>query len=310
VAYSSDQGKTWSSPITVNDDRPPVDPTRGPDHLLPAIAINNAGVVMVTWFDRRESSDNMGWRLRAAVSLDGGVTFTPSTPVASTSNTFTDRTQWIQGTPSVSGGGRPGVSGRPISVGVGVHGWLASGGDTNGLAVGADGVFHTVWVDNRTGISQLWTAPITVRGTVEKHGARELADLADVTDDLTLETQSTAYDRSTNTLTVTARIRNTSRDTVHAPLKARVISLTSQLGVPSVVGAANGLSTTGAIWDFGNTIGSRGLLPDSATAPRTLRFRLTDVRPLRVARQGGLNSGLVRFAVRLYGNTSTTKASR
>jgi hypothetical protein len=36
--------------------------------------IIGAGVVVVAWYDRRESSDNMGWRIRAAASLDGGVT--------------------------------------------------------------------------------------------------------------------------------------------------------------------------------------------------------------------------------------------
>src|SRR5207248_2045702 len=108
-AYSADRGKTWSLPVTVNDDRLPLDPTRGPDHLLPAVGVNTAGMVLVTWYDRRESGDNMGWRTRAAASLDGGVTFTPSTPVSDARNTFTDRTEWTQGAPAISGGGKRGA---------------------------------------------------------------------------------------------------------------------------------------------------------------------------------------------------------
>ena len=58
------------------------------------------------------------------------------------------------------------------------------------MAVDADGVFHAMWVDNRTGVSQLWTAPITVRGSVRKHGAGDLTELTDITDKVTLEARS------------------------------------------------------------------------------------------------------------------------
>ena len=108
-----------------------------------------------------------------------------------------------------------------------------------------------------------------------------------------------------------ARLRNTSKDTVRAPLKVRVIALTSQLGVPTIIGADNGVTTIGAIWDVGATVPATGLLPDSASAPRTLTFRLTHVRPLRLARQsGGFTSGLVRLSTRIYGRMSGAEAHR
>jgi hypothetical protein len=306
-AYSADKGQTWSAPITVNDDRPPVEPSRGPDHLLPAIGVNKDGVILVTWYDRRESGDNMGWNVWAAASLDGGVTFTRNTPVSDAANAITDRTEWVQGAPRVFGGGtrRLGATkGRPITVGMSIHPWLLSGGDTDGMAVGADGTFHAMWVDNRTGVSQLWTVPVTVHGTVEKHGARELAELPDITDEVTLEPRSTSYDRATGALTLTASLRNTSTDTVRAPVKVRVIALTSELGVPRVVGADNGVTTIGAIWDLSSTVPPVGLLPDSTTAPRTLTFRLSDVRPIRPKRSRGFASGLVDFRIRVFANTS------
>jgi hypothetical protein len=37
------------------------------------------------------------------------------------------------------------------------------GGDTAGLAADAAGAFRAVWVDNRTGVPQVWTASVTVR---------------------------------------------------------------------------------------------------------------------------------------------------
>src|SRR5207253_3154623 len=55
LSYSTDQGKTWSRPIVVNDDRPK-GPTR-PDHLMPTIAVNRDGVVGVAWYDRRDNPD-------------------------------------------------------------------------------------------------------------------------------------------------------------------------------------------------------------------------------------------------------------
>src|SRR5206468_6089037 len=134
--YSADKGKTWSQPIRVNDDRPPLGQTRGPDHLLPAIAVNAAGVVLVAWYDRRESGDNMGWKIRAAASLDGGVTFTPSTTVSDVATVFGDQTEWIQDSPRISGGGdaRPGrTKGRPIAVDLTITSFFL-GGHTSGMA--------------------------------------------------------------------------------------------------------------------------------------------------------------------------------
>jgi len=37
------------------------------------------------------------------------------------------------------------------------------GGDTAGLAADASGIFHAAWVDNRSGVPQMWTAAISVR---------------------------------------------------------------------------------------------------------------------------------------------------
>ena len=308
-AYSTDKGKTWSTPVTINDDRPPLEKGRGPDHMLPAIAVNKKGAVLIVWYDRREFPDNMGWRMRATASLDGGVSFAPSVPISDVANTFSDKTPWVLETPRSGGGGggagRRGTMpsrGRPLTVDLSVNGFFLSGGHTSGMAAGADDVFYPLWSDNRSGISQLWMAPIIVRGTVEKHGARELAELDDVTDKLAWETRANSFDRATGTLSVTARLRNTSSDTLRGPLKVRVVRLTSQLGTPSIVAATNGTGGIGAIWDFGGAIPAAGLLPDSTTAVKTLTFRLSSVRPLRPARQSpGFTSGLLHFEARAYG---------
>jgi hypothetical protein len=323
VSFSSDRGRTWSAPVIVNDDRPPADPNAGPDHGPATIGVNKDGVVLVAWYDRRESQDRTGWRIWASASFDGGTTFTPNVPVSEVANVYTDSTEWITGGPNVSGGGtrKPGSDeygrpilvvrkGRPISVALDLASFFATAGGNFAMSVGADGVFHPTWVDNRTGLYQMWTSAVTVRGSVEKHGARELADLEDVTDKLTLEAESTDYDRRTHTLTFVARLKNTSKDVVSAPVKVRVISLHSQLGIPSIVGAQNGLSAVGAIWDFSGVIPPGGLRPEAISAPRTLTFRLSDVRPIKLLREPpGFTSRLIDFDARVYSGAKRERAS-
>jgi hypothetical protein len=41
--------------------------------------------------------------------------------------------------------------------------FMFMGGDTAGLVADALGIFHAAWVDNRTGVAQLWTATVSVR---------------------------------------------------------------------------------------------------------------------------------------------------
>jgi hypothetical protein len=84
-------------------------------------------------------------------------------------------------------------------------------------------------------------------------------------------------------------------------VKVRVISLSSVLGVPAVVGAANGVAGVGAIWDVGPAFPQAGLAPEAASAPITLIFRLTDVRDIRLLKESpGFTSRLIYFDARVY----------
>lgn len=133
-AYSTDRGATWSESRVITDN-PPGDTT---DQFMPTLAVNGDGVVGLLWYDRRDNPDNRGYYPRFAASLDGGVTWTPSTRVSTA--------------PYAAGP----VSQRSAFAG--------NGGDTAGLVATADGVFHPVWVDDRTGVPQAWTAPVRVAG--------------------------------------------------------------------------------------------------------------------------------------------------
>jgi hypothetical protein len=138
LASSNDGGRTWSSPKTVSDDGPS-QPNPRPNHFMPAVAVNRSGVVAVSWYDRRDNPDNLGYWPRFAASLDGGATFLPSVRVSTSANLMLNEKET-----------------------------RLNGGDTTGLAADARGAFHPAWIDNRTGVHQVFTSSVTVRGTVKR----------------------------------------------------------------------------------------------------------------------------------------------
>jgi hypothetical protein len=295
-SYSFDKGNTWSKPMIVNDDRSPEEHGRGPDHLLPSVAVNKDGVVLVTWYDRREAKDNLGWKVRGATSLDGGETFSASVPIADAPNSYPEDTPWVLDQRSV-GDVLTGDKASLISLSVNVNWTFFNGGHTSGLAVDADGVFHPTWIDNRTGVAQLWSAPVRIIGSVVKHGADELADLEDISSFVTLRLSKPAFDRRTDTITMTAQLQNFSKDTVVGPVKVRVLTLESEFGIPEIVNADNDQSGTGAVWDLTAQLLEGELSPMAVSAPKTLTLRLRDLRTLGQ----GLESNLVDVDVRVLG---------
>jgi hypothetical protein len=295
-SYSEDKGRTWSTPITVNDDRSPKQADKGPDQILPSIGVNKDGVVLVTWYDRREALDNMGWRLRGAASLDGGETFSASEPLADAANMYLPTTGW-----PVFAQGHHYPSPSMVALFVVLPPFFIDGGHTSGLAVDASGIFHPTWVDNRTGVSQLWTASVQIKGAVVKNGAPDLAVLDDLSKSVSLEAQS-AFDRVTGVLNVTARLRNISRTMIEGPVKLRVLSLTSDSAIPEIINADNGEIGTGAVWDFSEQLTGGKLAPEQVSASRTLRFRLSDIYPIEPGWK--FRQRFLRFNGHVFGKAS------
>lgn len=145
VRYSDDAGKTWSAARAANDDSSRSLPNGGPDHSMATIAVGPTGVVGVMWYDRRDFPNHDGYTPRFAASLDGGQTFTPSIVISTAPNA-----RAAQRGPD----------------------YLPNGGDTAGLTAAADGRFHAVWIDNRTGTQQVWTAPITLEAPARTQDRR------------------------------------------------------------------------------------------------------------------------------------------
>ncbi|MCC7157938.1 MAG: T9SS type A sorting domain-containing protein [Ignavibacteria bacterium] len=75
---STDYGTTWSTPLRVNDD------VTTTDQWLPSVSVDNTtGKVFVCWYDSRmDPASNLMTRLYAAVSTNGGVSFTANENVS------------------------------------------------------------------------------------------------------------------------------------------------------------------------------------------------------------------------------------
>ncbi|HEY1376222.1 MAG TPA: sialidase family protein, partial [Gemmataceae bacterium] len=143
-AWSGDKGATWSAPVVLSEQPG----GKGYDAFMPSVAVNKVGVVGVSWYDTRlvkgdePSAAERGWDVRFRASLDGGRTWQPSVRVTETTTLFTE--QMKRKAPKDE------------------HRYYHSPGETAGLAADADGVFFPLWIDNRTGLRQVWTAAVTV----------------------------------------------------------------------------------------------------------------------------------------------------
>jgi hypothetical protein len=71
LAYSNDNGNSWTGPVRVNNDTE----GNGIDQFFPAVAVSADGLVHVTFYDRRNDVNNTLLEYWWAISFDGGQTF-------------------------------------------------------------------------------------------------------------------------------------------------------------------------------------------------------------------------------------------
>jgi hypothetical protein len=194
-------------------------------------------------------------------------------------------------------------AGGVLSLNVRRYEWLA-GGHTAGMTADANGIFHPFWIDNRTGLSQIWTAPVVVRGTVAKNGSLDLAQLDDVSASTMLELSDCSHDKANNVVSCSALLKNTSKDTLRAPLKMRVVTLTSELGTPRILNADNGVSGVGAVWEFGKEIDGGWLKPGENSHSKLFRFQILD--PQEFWQNNEFKSAFVLMDFRILAQPSGT----
>jgi hypothetical protein len=138
VASSSDTGRSWSAPVRVNDD------IGAANHSNPTLGVNDEGVVVALWNDRRADSTDACFRATVSASLDGGATFLPSIPLAAN---------------QVCPVG-PGPI-KPFST-EGFRERYLNGGETQGVASLPGGRFLAAFIDDVGGALQLRSATIEV----------------------------------------------------------------------------------------------------------------------------------------------------
>ena len=271
---SSDQGRTWSRATRINDDRGRGG-NSGPDDFQPVVAVNREGIVGVLWYDRRENRENLEWAPRFRASLDGGQTFLPSVGFKDAGMKFLKGDLVQLGARADGGGNFPIRGGGVIEATFGYYGPPSLlGGETAGLAADALGVFHALWVDNRTGIRQVWTASVTVDGTVARNGSKDLALLEDVSGEVAVLFSDVTLDKKRQVLTANAFIQNTSDSDLHVPLKLRILRLDSRIGLAEFRNADNGYMGPGAVFDFSSATGGPTLAPGKRSAGKQIIIHL------------------------------------
>ena len=289
LAYSADNGLTWSGPIVVNDDQPFPDGQKGPDDFHGVVAVNPEGVVGVTWYDRRESTNNTDWSVRFAASLDGGKSFSRSVKVSEVAFTHNN----VKLPPVVelisSGGGDYESRRNPLRIIVSESRSYFKGGDTAGLASGADGTFHAVWIDNRTGVPQVWTAPIKVGGNVvgriEQGFSNVVNDPAggkkqesrgpeNITNRVIFEFSEGRYDSKTETFFIRVHLLNTSSNTFMGRLVVTVRQLRPVWA--EIINADNHKPGKDAIFDFSSLLTKNRLAPGERTRGKLIKIHVLD----------------------------------
>ena len=133
LSYSVDWGMTWSEPVMVNTS---TGARAGGHRGFPFVAVNRAGVVGVRWTAWPENQLTMCTDIYFAASLDGGASFLPDKQISSATACCDTRQTERR---------------------------MCWGGEYSGMATGADGAFHAIWTDTRTGVPQNWMATVKVQ---------------------------------------------------------------------------------------------------------------------------------------------------
>lgn len=307
LAFSEDEGRTWSSPIVVDDAPMPTDTTGMLDAFLPQVAVNDSGVVGISWYDRREDPETGAFRLRFTASIDGGASVMPSVPVAPRAFSYAAPESYASlafVAPNIIRPGRDSTKEYTqtqvaASASIRVYNQV---GDYGRLLAAPHGTFHAFWVDNHDGPQHLYDAAITVKGRAARYGDPSLDSLDVVPSAIQLVYNRSAYDPKTRTVTLGVQLRNTGKTAIAAPIVMRVMYLRSHLGTPLAANADLGGPGGGATWRFTNA--GNQLAPGALSEERSLVFRFTDFREARGARHLRGDLALVTFGTQILAPVS------
>jgi hypothetical protein len=242
------------------------------------LAVNNRGVVGVTWFDTRAAADVKHYDEYFTASTDGGATFLKPARI-------TTETSQMFGTGNLQPMPLAARSGNVVRVSFfsGANRWRAAG-DYMGLAADTNGVFHPMWSDARSGTSQIWTASVEVAKLAGTAGVKP-SDLqsADVTKSIELVTDPIHYDPASHEFVMPLRLKNVSAQPIYGPIVASVVKFGSGAGeqlrefAPEILNATNQKKGDGASFDYSGALGDLPMLaPGATTGEMVWKLRIGD----------------------------------
>lgn len=270
VTSSADLGRTWSEPRPVAGPLP-----EGAYSFQPSVAVNKDGVLGVSWLDTRNHPGTDLYDAWFTASLDGGATFLPAVRLSSASSD-----------PLGTGNQRPSPGAmwsrrtkvtrvfflNPLNR-------YPHGGDYAGLAAAADGAFHPLWPDSRTGTFQAWTSRVALAG--QPAVASTAGEPVDLTESVELTFDPASWDGETKELRLPIRLRNRSDKAIRGPLQVRVKQFGSGPAAgdylentPTILNAANGEKGVGAVFDYNLDYNLGALEAGAMTAPIVWHFKI------------------------------------
>lgn len=268
--YSSDRGKTWSPRRQIGS----VSPDEA--QFQPMVAVSNRGVVAITWYSTAGYPNRRHFNAYAAVSNNGGESFTKPYRVSSQPSM-----------PQQDGNLRP----YPLLADeeleknprlMSAYSRWPNGGDYVGLAADTDGIFHFYWPDSRGPTYQIYSARLHAYATTSE---ATTGNRRDVTSKIRVAFDPITIHPEQNEIDVPIRIRNISMQTIHPPLVVtylgernsdEVAERLDALPPPQVLNADNGEHSSGATFDYSKALGTYGLLPPGGVSePIVWRIRLS-----------------------------------
>jgi len=264
VIHSSDSGKTWSKPVIVCDNSGPVDDAN------PTIAVNNRGVVGVTWNDRRVHKDEC-YDLYFSASLDGGESFLPNVTIGRKPTCSLAPGNWkpdvfVRPYPKNEEG--ESVEGQGLNV-LMISTRFPGGGDTQGLDADSDGVFHAAWIDGSSGVMQLAGTTFTVPGAVHQ----PVRSNHDVSTQVKLVAEQCGFDWKENAFSCLMHLENRSQLAVSGPFAIELQTMRVNLAGFQVSNADNEHHAEGAQWSFTTP----ELFPKGVSEKRLFRWQFTGI---------------------------------